>query len=313
MENTTTETTNELSDEQIDALVDKMDPPREAESLNETEKEAPPQEEGAGQEQAAAAQKAAEEFYEFQHSGKNIKATREQLINWAKMGIDYPQKAQSLNQKYSQQVAQWNQEREQWEKKWGSYRQVDEWATKNPDQWKALEQSWQQRAQTHQGTQPNDPYASKIQDLEKKLNSTETFIQQQQERQKAEKAQQEDQILSQEIQGIRDQFKDLPWDNADEEGKSLEVKILEHAQKNGIQNFKTAFRDYCHDMLIERERAQAKQSVAKGIQNKTKMGILSESSSPKRSLSAPKNIREQSYEDLMRDGLEEIRSQERRA
>jgi hypothetical protein len=72
-----------------------------------------------------------------------------------------------------------------------------------------------------------------------------------------------DEKLAQEVQSIREKYKDIDMDSPDENGKSLEAKVLEHAEANGIPSFKAAFNDFYQDQLIARAEAQAKMNVSK--------------------------------------------------
>lgn len=286
------ENTAQLSDEQIDSLVDgtgtapSADIPMTAEDAKPTEGRA-----------------ASDVFHEFNHNGKSIRATTEQLIKWAQQGYDYPQKMGEFNKT---KMAFETQQKE-YDAKYAPYMQIDEWASKNPTQWQSLEQAWKQ-SQNSQAPAENDPYAPKFQTIEQKLSQIEQFANTVMQERAEKSKKEQDTKLSEEIKSIREQYKDLDFDSLDENGKSLEYKVFEYAKANGIGNFKTAFRDFYHDNLIERAQAQAKLAVSKGIQTKSKMGVLGSSPTPKRGLSEVKNPRNQSYEDLAQEALDELRA-----
>lgn len=252
-----------------------------------------------------------EEGFEFVHNGKPIKASREQILKWAQMGYDRPQFAQKINQ----EKAKWEAQKAEWEKSWGVYKQIDEYAKGNQDWWNHVVQSWQTKGAIPQAGQPgmpqqtpgNDPYAPKFQALEQKLSQIEPVLSQFQKAQAEAKAREEDQKLEQEIQSIRAKHADLDWDTLDENGKSLELRILEHAQQNGIPKFTMAMRDLLHDELVAKAQSQAKLSIAKGIQAKTKLGVLGESPTPTKGMPAKnRDMRKTSYEELEADIREEI-------
>lgn len=286
----TTESTNtELTDQQMDDLVERVESPKgePAERAMTKEPEAPVK----------------EDLIEFTHNGKQIKGTRDQLIKWAQQGYDYPQKAQKLNQ----DKAKWEADRQKWEQSYSPYKQIDDWAKKNPEAWQKMQESWKQ-AQAAPAATTSDPYATKFQSLEAKLNQFEQVINPVVEKLSTAEQQEHDQKLDQEIQSIREKHKDLDWTTIDENGKSLEYKVLEHAQKNGIRNFTTAFKDFCHDELISRAEAQAKLNVSKDIQTKSKLGILGTSPTPKKGISVVKDVRSKSYNDIEAEIREELRS-----
>lgn len=281
----------QLTDEKMDELVAQSEESPNTDIPMEKEETAPPVDPKA---------EAQAEMYEFVHNGKTIQAPRDQMIKWAQMGYNYPQRAQQLNQ----QLQQWEQQKSAWEKDWGVYKQVDQWAKQNPDQWQRIQQGLE--APEPQAPQ-HDPYASKFKQLESKLSATEQFIQAQMaEKQQATRAQ-EDQKLNQEITSIRDQYKDLEWDTPDQDGKSLEHRVLEHAEKLGIPSFDAAFKHLLHDQLVARAQNFGKQTVAKNIQQQTRMGVLGKSPTPAtKGFSQPKDIQNQSYESLLQEALSEL-------
>jgi len=283
----------QLSDEQMDELVSRTEEPQNREIPMTREEVAPPA-------------RPEPDSYEFQDSaGNKFKATRDDILKWREQVSGLPQKLQKVNQERQA----WETQRSEWEQRFAPYRQIDEWATKNKDQWERIRESVQKAMQ---GVQPtaedaNNPYLRQMQALESRLQQFEPIIQTlaQSHQESVKKA--EDEKLDQEIRSIQDQYKDLDWKSPDQDGKSLEYKVLEHAQKNGIQNFGTAFRDFYHDQLIARATAQAQQSVAKGVQAKTKLGILGESPIPKKGIAPVKDVKNKSYENIMDEIREEIK------
>lgn len=305
--------TDERTPEQLDQLADNADVARNSERPMSA-KDAEPTKESPSP----------KEDYEFVHNGKPVKGTREQILKWAQMGYDRPQVMNKINE----EKKKWDQEKAQFEQlrqKFTPYQQIDEWAVKNPTQWQKIQELYGQAQQNpnafqqqgnYQG-QPSQnglispefqPYISKIQSLEQQLSQIIPHVQQFNEWRTNTTQKEEDTKLETEIQSIRDQHKDLDWASIDENGKSLEMKVLEHAQTTGIPTFRAALRDLLHDDLMNRAQAQAKQSVAKGIQTRTKLGVLGESPTPQKGRESNiRDIRNTSYEEIERDIREELR------
>lgn len=252
--------------------------------------------------------------FEFKHNGKTVKATREQMLKWAQQGYNYPQ----LLQKFNQEKSTWEKTRQQAEAQYGQYQQIDQWAKQNPQAWQQLQHLYQQlqtgqitQGQYNQQTQAvqNQAQAQNPQSfaqldpqIAQKFNEVSEFVQ-------SEKEKAEDRELDQEIQSIRAKHKDLDWESLDENGKSLEARVLEHATELGTKKFSVAFKDLLHDELLARAQAQAKQQVSKGIQQKTRLGLLSESSTPKKpGFSQAKDPKKQTYEELAREAIEELKA-----
>lgn len=302
------------SNEELDTLADQASVARNSERpmKEEPQKEAP----------------LTKDDYEFVHNGKSVKASREQILKWAQMGYDRPQ----FQQKFNQERQKWESDRAQWQQnhqKWAPYQQIDEWAKQNPTQWQQIEQMWkqasqnpqafQQHAQSQGGQNQNNfqggqispelhPYLSKIQTLEQTISQIVPTLQQWEQERVVGKEKEEDQKLDQEVQSIREQHKDLDWGSIDENGKTLEHRVLEHAQETGIPTFRAALRDLLHDDLISRAQAQAKQAVSRGIQQRTKLGVLGESPTPQRGMpERNKSIKDTTYEDITQEIFDELR------
>lgn len=291
----TDETSQDLSDEQIDHLVERS----ETSSNREIPMTQP-------EPQEALAPKVEE--FEFDQGGKKYKATRDQVIAWAKQGINYPQKIQSFNQERTK----WEQDRQNWEKSWGSYRQIDEWAKQHPDKWEKLNSLWsngQFGSQPAQGQSPGQ--APELDSFKKQLvtelNQTLQPIFQEREEAKLQKASQD---LDKEISSIREKFKDIDFDSTGEDGRTIEKQILDFAIENKIPKFEVAAKAFLHDQILANAQAQAKLEVSKGIQRDTKMGILGKSPIPQKAkgFQQATNVRNRSYNDLEAEALEEIRS-----
>ncbi len=303
------------STEELDALADAGEKASNTERPMKAEREAPQSRE----------KTQAEEAWEFEHGGKKVKGNREQIIKWAQMGYDRPQ----IMQKFNQERSQWETQKQQWENQWGVYKQIDDYAKGNADWWKFIQDQWATRGM-HQpgmasggqsvppgtgqaGGAPGDPsiaaFNPKISQLEQQLAQVSQVAQMWQQEKIQQKQEAEDKKLDGEVQSIQQQYKDLDWNSPDMNGKTLEVRVLEHAQANGISTFKAAFRDLLYDDLVTRAESQAKINVAKGIQNKSKLGVISESSTSAKGWRPASNkaIRQTSYEELEGDIREELR------
>lgn len=239
-------------------------------------------------------------------NGKEIKASREQLKKWAEMGYNYPQKAEALNKQQQEFMTKQQQLEAQWkerESKWAPYKEVDEYAAKNPDWWTQVQQSYQQKMQ---GAESNADVARIKQELLAELNPVKEFMQNQITKEQNLKVQEEDSKLGQEVESIRKTYSNIDFDTPDEDGKSLEMKILKHAMDNNISSFKTAFRDFYHDHLIGKAKEEGKELVSKEIQKRTKLGILGETSKPTKGLKYAENVKDKSYSQLIEEAKSEM-------
>lgn len=288
----------ELTDEQMDSLIEGTDRPSNQE-IPMSEKDV-----------AATTQEKVDNYLEFTHNGKPIKAPVDQVIKWAQQGYDYPQKMAEINKQkmlFEQQQRQLQEQQKEFESKFSPYKQIDEWAQKNPTEWQRLNALYQQHQSGVQAGAIPDNVLPIINQYKQELDEVKKFVASTMEEKEMLARQAEDQKLESDIKSIREQYPDLDFDNPNEEGKSLTYQVIEHAQKHGITNFKTAFNDFYLPNLIKRAETLAKQEVSKGIQKNSKLGVLGKSpTSFKQNYSEPKNISKQSYEDLAKEALQEL-------
>lgn len=279
-----TEVTEDLTDEKVDSLLEERTHPSSEVPLK-----------------AEAPVKTAPEEYELTIDGKTIKANMDKLKQWASMGYGAPRKIGELNTKLSELETQMKTHQGVSEK----YKPVEEYIQKNPSWWDHVQQEWQKREQFNNN--PNDPVSQKISQLEKQLQDALGYIGQDKEQKQQAQIKAEDSQLDQEVKSIQKEYKDLDWNGLDENGNSLEFRVLKHAHDNGIKSFKTAFRDYLHDQLLQRAQKQAKLDVTNEIQKTKKLGLLGKTSAPLKGLKGPRaDIKSSTYESLLQEALEEI-------
>lgn len=236
--------------------------------------------------------------YTLKIKGQEIKAPLDKVLQWAQMGYDYPQRAAELN-KQQQEFQKRQQEIAELEKKWSPYKEVDEYAAKNPDWWQQVQAQYKQKIA---GAETNPEVAA----LKQELAELKAFRDELKNEKQSQKILEEDQKLSQEVESIRKTYSNIDFDTPNEEGLSLEMQVLKHANENGIPTFKAAFRDYYHDHLLSKAREEGKELVSKEVQKRTKLGILGETSKPTKGLKPAENVKDKSYEQLAREALDEL-------
>ena len=99
--------------------------------------------------------------------------------------------------------------------------------------------------------------------------------------QKMEKLQQEeDSKLDQSIKSIQEKYPNLDFKAQDQNGFSLEQRVVNHAVENGFPTFRAAFLDYYHDNLEKLAEARGRELVSKEMDKRKKLGLLDENSAP---------------------------------
>lgn len=240
-----------------------------------------------------------EDSWEITVGGKPVKASREQLIQWAQQGYTAPGRISQL----SKDLERYKSEETKWAEMQNKYGEVDSYVRQNPQFWEHVMQSYQQRNQVL--NDQSNPLAQTVQSLQSRIEEqSQTLAQIMQERQKMTE-QQQDQAYLQTFEELKKSYPDVDFETPNAEGMTLEYRVLKHAQENGINNFKTAFRDYYHDELMSRTEAKAKEEAIKQQQKTKKAGILGITTTPQKGRPSG-NIKDMSYDDLMKEALEEL-------
>jgi hypothetical protein len=234
--------------------------------------------------------------FEFKWRDRTIKAPLDKLTTWASQGYDYGQRVQELKA-----------ERDAFEKQrqgYSRYEEVDAFARENPEWWQHVEQQWEARQQQsqRQAGQESDPVAQMRAEIAELRNFRDEMVSERKNRE----VQEQDKQLNDEISQIQKQHSSLDWTGVDDEGLTLEMRVLRHAQQNGIHSFRAAFRDFNHDRLIEMSRLDAKEKAIADRKTAAKQGLLGRSNTPVKGLSSAQNIKSKSYNDLMAEGLAEL-------
>lgn len=239
--------------------------------------------------------------------GREITEPWELVQKRAQLGYNYAQRAEKLKQEMegfaktreeAEKIRQENQTLQKW-------RQYDEYAKQNQEWAKHVEEAWHNR-QNLQATGEQNPLAGVVQSLQEKIASWEQRDQQreqqaQQERLQADKIE-ADKGLDSQIVNVRESYKDVDFDATDEQGRSLEYRVLERMSALGHDGrkpgqFEAAFKDIYFDNLVAKRIESAKETHAKELQKQRKNGLLGVSPAPA-GVQSNGLSKSMSYEDL---------------
>jgi len=284
------------SDIDVDALVDNIEKTGSADGAQEP---AP---------QEAAPQAPVEPEFEFEARGQKIKAkySDPKLKQWAQQGYDYAQRMAEFNKNQSRY-----QEIEKAHKAYEErYKPIDDYAKKDPEWWKHVETSWQNRESWKQQS-ANDPVTQAVTALQSRIDQLEgkvvPTIDEYGKIIQTQKEQRLNEELDNEIKGIQQEYPDIDMSAQDESGKSLEHRVLEFATENGIRNFKQAFKLFNHDALVQKAKETALSETAKATKKNRESGLLGKTPAPaSKGLSDANSVRSKSYEDLTQEALREL-------
>ncbi len=246
------------------------------------------------------------ESFTLKVNGQDIQATRDQMVQWAQLGRNYPQRVEQVKAQVRQEIeAQFAKDRDAI----GSYKKIDEYAQQNPQWWSFVENQYQQALQN--GTLANAP--SLPPEFKKEFDELKGWKQGIESKLSEAQQQAEDEQLNTSIRAIRDEYPTLAWDQVDENGHNLETRVILHAQQKGIGDFGAAFRDMNFSELIKLKTEHALMEQQRAAAARRKQGIIGSKPTPtaKQEGQGPSRaqIKKSSYGDLAKMAIAEIEGQ----
>lgn len=241
---------------------------------------------------------------EYSVNGKPIKEPLDMLRKRAGMGYHYAQQMHILNS----EKESFAKERERLKalEKWQQY---DEYAKNNPKWAEHVEQAWNQRQNLQQLNQEPNP---EIESLKRELGDLRKFKDEFVSERDKQRNAFEDKQFNDEISTVAKTY-GVDLSQSDEQGKSLEWRVLEHMKALGLDgtkqgHFSAAFRDYYFDNLVSRQQAVGKEADLKSKVELNKAGIREISRTPKKPYDFKGHIPNMSWNDLSDAALEELRA-----
>lgn len=245
---------------------------------------------------------------EIVHNGQKMAVPADKQVPLMQMGLNYSEKMRALNverQQFETAKAQIT-EAERY------YGEIDKVAKANPQWWQHVQAEYAKfRGQA--GNATSNPAASnespevraalsEIHDLKAQLQG---YLEKSSKEAELKQHQSEDAELDNQITAFSKEHPELDWMTADESGLVLADRIVVHAHKNGINNYRAAARDFLFNDLVARRELKVKEDQAKTIQAKTKAGVVTAKGKPN-GLTQPKNYKNRDYADLMNEGYAEL-------
>jgi small-conductance mechanosensitive channel len=235
---------------------------------------------------------------EFNYKGKQIKTRFDdpKVKQWASQGYDYGQRMQE----FTSQREQFENQRKEFSQIEATYKPIDQWAKANPDKWNALFEGWKRESLAGANQQAQLPP-----EVQQKLQEHDQFLNELKQEKLFQVIQQEDSALDAEIESVKKQFPHIDFSAQTQNGKSLEYRVVEYADKKGINSFADAFYAFNHKNLFNLAEQKGKEAVTQDIQKKTKLGILGKSAAPTRPSGLAQNVESKSYDDLLQEAKRE--------
>ena len=248
----------------------------------------------------------------YKANGRDISEPLSTVIQRASMGYNYAQLVQQQKQR-EEAIVQREQALSQQAQKWSQY---DEYAGQNPEWADYVRSQWESRLnfgqsnafnQQNSFTPDQQSQVGLPPEVAKELSEMRSFRDQYKQEQQIRMQQEQDAELASEINSIQSEYPDIDMQSTDPmTGESVEQQILRHAQAHGISNFRAAFRDMYFDKLLARGQTQAKETVAKQMQQQVKSGILGQSNTPMLQSDGGQNMKGKNYHALMDMAAKEL-------
>lgn len=233
--------------------------------------------------------------WEVPWNGRAIKAGEQDVLKWASQGYDY-----------SQKMAQFNQERAQFEQTYKPYQEIDNFARQNPEWWAHVEQTYAQRAQIQQQNMLQklpDEVRPVFEGILKENQEIKQFVSEFQREKQEAQAREADQQLLGLISNLQSKH-GIDFNSRDEAGQTLEYRVLEFAREKGINDFEIAFNAYYQPHWEKHYTMRAKEQAVKEMQARRESGLLGKAPAPVSHAAPSRPAR--NYEEAMQFAKQEL-------
>ena len=246
---------------------------------------------------------------QFTHDGKPVRTPLSTMIN------HYRQRA-SLDGQYSK----FKTERDEFEKSRGDMEQynamknkfgaIQEWSEKNPKDWEAIWELYQNKDKHLLAQKVTDPNASPLVEelslLKQELAPLKEFKSQFEKKQEIEENQKAFDEVSKEADVFSKEWPEINLAEKNAEGLDLKRQIIVFGARNGHPNFKSAALDFLGTKPFEIAQARARAEAVKGIKHDKQQGIIGRSQQPSIGKDDVKPVRGKSWGDVKRDAQAEL-------
>lgn len=259
------------------------------------------------QQEAQDRQERIDAYMKILRDGKEIGLDEHKAKMYAQKGFDYEKKMHQL--RVDKQL--FEKEREKYDESYKELKEINEYAKKNPEWERFLQEQWAQKQQNDQygGNQQQqfaNPQDQQINMLQNQLADVLSRLDSQSQEMNDRKAAELDSRLQGEIDSYKEKYSDFDWKSQDEIGLNLEQRIQQHAIDSGIKNFTAAARDYLWDEHMKRASMNSKEQVGEAVKKQNALGLGKVTKESQMQVKTTDNLRKKSYHDLAAEALAEL-------
>jgi hypothetical protein len=236
----------------------------------------------------------------LKHKGKEVVIDDEQKYNmYAHKGYDYEQKMHQF--KVDRKLRE-----KEWADKEAQYReleQINTYAKENPAFEQLIQREW---AKVQAGGQVQVAPEDRVQVLEARLNQVLDKLENQGKDLEARRVAEMESKQEMAIDSYKEKNADFDWGTKDEQGASLEDRIMQEMVDKGVRDFEIMADYVLKQERLARKELEAKEAVAKDIQKANKLGLGKVTKKSQLGVKKSEDIANKSYDDLVGESLREL-------
>jgi hypothetical protein len=286
--------------ENVDALVQEAyapEAPLEANHEGELS-EAQPQLEAVEEPSSESAESAFKKL--LKHKGKEVLIDDEQKYDmYAHKGYDYEQKMHQFKVDRKLEEKKWAEKEAQFKE----LQQINEYAKENPAFEQLIQREW---AKVQAGGQIQVAPEDRVQVLEARLNQVLDKLENQGKDLETRRVAEMEAAQELAIESYKDQNSDFDWNSKDEQGATLEDRIMQQMVEKKVKDFEIMADFVLKKERLARKELEAKESVAKDIQKANKLGLGKVTKKSQLGVKKSEDLGNKSYDDLVAESLQEL-------
>lgn len=240
--------------------------------------------------------------------GKDVSLPFSKVKNFAQQAYSYSEDNRTLKSERES----FESERQQHLAEMEEIRRIDAYARENP-QWLSHWQQAYQAAQQQQQQQPyqgqsdfSNPLQPVVQTLQQQVAELQSHFASHKEQAQTEAESRATKQLDEKISAYREEHPYFDWNTPDDNGQTLEDRVIQYAADNNIGRFNVAADSMLMQQIIDKRVELAKADTAKQIQKQHKLGRGQITDKSQKDAIVGKHRKGMRYDDVMGEVYKEL-------
>ncbi len=235
----------------------------------------------------------------IKYKGKELSLDDDKYQMFAQKGYDYEQKMHQ----YKVDRKLFEQEKEKQSASYKELQAINEYAKENPAFEQLIQREWQKvQAGGELQVAPED----RVQVLESRLNQVLERLDSQGKEVEARRVAEMEAKQEMAIEKYKEQYSDFDWSTKDENGSTLEDRIMTSMIDKGVKDFEIMANSFLMKEHMNRKALEGKETVAKEVQKANKLGLGKVTKKSQLGAKKAEDVGGKSYDDLVAEGLREL-------